>query len=436
VSFSYRTTDLAKWGVGLLRKLHAVEIDLNWWSAEQRLATLESAPAPPPAIDHFESIGTSFYVHFVDLSVMGPYALPVAKYNKRGQWAPFTHYSVLDTFIENGATYETLLDHDSAATFDANATDGSGHDLYSPMFESPGNSLPTGGAVGMVMSKSATADFAVTWSWKFPEGGTTGKFLRQASNTQDDTEWATPDATEIGFTPVTGSSISSSTVAGALEELASGGAVEANHVSYTPGTGTGLTSSNVAAALDELGARGSASGKQTIWVPAAGMTPLITDGAAPNTIETSTTKTVIKTLDFDATTAEAAQFEVAMPKSWDKGDVSFRVFWSHAATTVDFDVSWTIYAVAIGPNTSGFDEDVGGHAGFISTGGVTDTLYVTDLSDPLTVLDATSGLTPSDNSIVIFRVERSSPSTADTMAIDARLHGIQVVYTASAATDD
>ena len=49
-------------------------------------------------------------------------------------------------------------------------------------------------------------------------------------------------------------------------------------------------------------------GKHTVWMPAGAMTPRTTNGPASGTFETTTHKVMIKTLDFDAATAEYAQF--------------------------------------------------------------------------------------------------------------------------------
>jgi hypothetical protein len=67
----------------------------------------------------------------------------------------------------------------------------------------------------------------------------------------------------VGFEPSTGSGLSSTNVADALEELSdnlSAVTVAAVNVTYAPSTASGLTATNVQAALDELGSSGGGSG--------------------------------------------------------------------------------------------------------------------------------------------------------------------------------
>jgi hypothetical protein len=259
---SFRTNDLGRWGTGLGRNLTPTEVDLNWWDITQRVTALEALPDAPPMIESFSSEGASFYVHFDNDVTMGPYDLPTAMFRVREDgWLPNTFYQYLDVFPVNGVLYAVLLDHTSAAdTFDPGDNDGSGNNFYYALLTTPGNSFPTGGAVGQVTTKSTTEDFAVTWSWKTPEGGTTGQFLRQASNTQDDTEWAYIDASEVDFTPATGSPLTGITdVAEALESLASDAA-------------SGVALSEL---TDVLFATGEPTAGQLLWFDGSDWIPIV-----------------------------------------------------------------------------------------------------------------------------------------------------------------
>lgn len=189
--------------------------------------------------------------------------------------------------------------------------------------------------------------------------------------------------------------------------------------------GTGATTA--AAALDELGASGR--GKQTIFIPAAAMVSRTTNGAAAGTVETTTNKVMAKTLDFDTTTAEYAQFQIQMPKSWDEGTVTFAAVWSHAATTTNFGVAWSLQAVALS-NDDALDTAFGTKQTVTDTGGTTNDVYVTAESSAITIAG-----TPASQDYVIFQVERTVADAGDTMAIDARLHGLQVYFSTNAAND-
>jgi hypothetical protein len=160
------------------------------------------------------------------------------------------------------------------------------------------------------------------------------------------------------------------------------------------------------------------------------MTPAITSGAALNSVETSTNKIVLKTLDFDAAATEKAQFTVRMPKSWDLGTVTAAFSWSHAATTTNFGTSFGLQAVAIS-NDDAIDAAFGTAVYAVDTGGTTDDLYVTPTTAAITIAG-----TPAAEDYVVFQVLRKHDEAGDTLAVDARLHGVTLYYTTAAASDD
>ncbi|RVD39057.1 DUF2793 domain-containing protein [Mesorhizobium sp. M4A.F.Ca.ET.020.02.1.1] len=170
--------------------------------------------------------------------------------------------------------------------------------------------------------------------------------------------------------------------------------------------------------------------KQTIWMPAAAMTPRTTNGATSGTAEMSSNKNMVSTLDFDASTQEFAQFDIAMPKSWNEGTITFIPYWSHASTTTNFGVVWGLDAVAISDDDT-LDVAFGTAQTSTDTGGTTNDLYVGPESSAITV----SG-SPSAGDLVQFRIHRNPSDGSDTMAIDARLHGVKVLYVIDALKDD
>ena len=188
-----------------------------------------------------------------------------------------------------------------------------------------------------------------------------------------------------------------------------------------------LDDADVATMLATLTARGQ--GKETIWVPAAAMTARTTNGAASGTAEMSTNKNMVRTLDFDATTQEFAQFEIAMPKSWNNGTVTFQPVWSHASTTTNFGVVWALQAVATSDDDA-LDVAFGTEQTSTDTGGTTNDRYIGPESSAITIAG-----TPATGDVVQFQIKRNPSDGSDTMAIDARLHGVKVYYTTSAATD-
>ena len=171
------------------------------------------------------------------------------------------------------------------------------------------------------------------------------------------------------------------------------------------------------------------AGKETIYIPAAALIARTTNGSASGTVETTTNKVMLKTLDFDTTTQEFAQFSVRMPKSWNEGTVTAVFAWSHAATTTNFGVVWALEAVAISDGDAG-DAAFGTAQQIADTGGTTNALYVSAATSAITIAG-----TPAAEDWVVFQIKRVVADASDTMAIDARLHGITVNFTTDASTD-
>lgn len=183
-----------------------------------------------------------------------------------------------------------------------------------------------------------------------------------------------------------------------------------------------------------LGAGGVLSvgslGRHSIWVPARLMAPSASGGcAALATVATAANQPDIESLDFDTTTQEFAQFAVAMPKRWNLGTVTFVPIWSHAATTVNFGVVWQLQGLARG------DDDLiqsayGTAVTSTDTGGTTNDLYAGPESAAITIAG-----TPAAEDVVFFRIGRVPANGSDTLAIDARLHGV-VIYLKTLSEND
>lgn len=182
---------------------------------------------------------------------------------------------------------------------------------------------------------------------------------------------------------------------------------------------------------DDSGAeRGlSAIGRHTVWIPAAAMIARSTNGAAPGTVEMPSNRNMFKTLDFDTTTPEFAQFEIHFPKSWNLATVAFQPVWSHAATSANFGVVWSLAGVARSDDDPG-DVAFGTAQTSADTGGTTNDIYIGPESSAIAIDGA-----PATGDTVQFQISRAVSDAGDTMAIDARLHGVRLFYTTNAATD-
>jgi hypothetical protein len=169
-------------------------------------------------------------------------------------------------------------------------------------------------------------------------------------------------------------------------------------------------------------------GKQTIFIPASALIAATTSGPAAAQIEAAGGQNY-SVLDFDATADEFAHFQIAFPKSWNEGTVTFQVFWSSTATDTD-GVAWALEGAARSDN-----EAITGTWGTAvvvtdDAQSAADELYVTAESGAVTI-----GGTPAADDLCFFRLSRDVSDANDDMTEDARLIGIKLFYTTDAAND-
>lgn len=171
-------------------------------------------------------------------------------------------------------------------------------------------------------------------------------------------------------------------------------------------------------------------GRHMVPIMAGAMAPSVSGGCSTlASVASAANQPDIVSLNFDPTTQEYAQFAIPMPESWNEGTVTFKPIWSHAATTTNFGVVWDLQAVAVS------DDDAiavayGTAQTSADTGGTTNDIYVGPESSAMTVAGS-----PSAGDLVYFRISRVTGHASDTMAVDARLHGIRLYITTAATTD-
>lgn len=166
-------------------------------------------------------------------------------------------------------------------------------------------------------------------------------------------------------------------------------------------------------------------GKQTVWVPAAAMTSRTTNGAASGTTESTTNKVMNKTLDFDTTTAEFAQFTIAFPKGWNEGTVTFVPYWTAASGSGT--VIFSLAGVALSN-----DDAIDTAFGTAQTS--SDTLITAlDVHEGPESAAITIAGTPAVGDITYFQIARD---ISDTLGVDAKLIGIKLIYTIDSNVDD
>ena len=171
------------------------------------------------------------------------------------------------------------------------------------------------------------------------------------------------------------------------------------------------------------------AGTETIFVPAQAMFGTTTNGADPQAVETTATRPELKVLDFDASTAEYAQFSIAMPKSWNLGTVTFQAFWTPSTTNTG-DCIFGLQGVACGDSDTA---DIAfGTAQEVTDAGIgtVEDVQVTGTSSAMKIAGS-----PADDQYTFFQVYRDAADGSDTFTGDARLLGIKLFYTTDAAND-
>lgn len=170
-------------------------------------------------------------------------------------------------------------------------------------------------------------------------------------------------------------------------------------------------------------------GKDTIWVPAGAMRPTVSNGCATITdVQTTAGRPDMQVLDFDASSDEHAQFQIAFPKSWDEGNLTFQVYWTTTATDTD-GVAWVLSAVKVA-NDSTIDVNYSNSATVTDSAlGAAEDLCVSAESGTLPVTGAAVG------DLVYFKIQRDVSDSHDDMAEDARLIGVKIFFTTDASND-
>lgn len=175
-----------------------------------------------------------------------------------------------------------------------------------------------------------------------------------------------------------------------------------------------------------VGAAG-VKGPQAIWIPAAAFVSRTTNGAATFSTELATNDVMIRGFDFDTTTSEAIQCLIAFPKQWNESTVTFRAYWTAASGS-----GGVAFGLRGGARSNDDAMDASWGTGVV----VTDTfitandMHLTSVSSAVTIAG-----TPAEGDLVWLEVYRSVSDGGDTLAVDARLLGIELYITTNAGND-
>jgi hypothetical protein len=167
----------------------------------------------------------------------------------------------------------------------------------------------------------------------------------------------------------------------------------------------------------------SAGGSTNLWISASQWIPRTTTGVGVDSTQTTTNLQNFDQLLFDSGTDEFAQALVVMPSNYNAGQVTARFYWT--ATTGTGAVVWGLQGLAYSD-----DDALDTATGTAQT--VTDTLLA---ANDMMISGATSavtiGGTPGANKAVQFQIYRDADAGGDTLAVDARLLGVEISYTSS-----
>jgi hypothetical protein len=138
----YKTTDMARWGVGSGAgtggNLTPTQGDLNFWELYSRLKELEDNPPEAVSITGMTVVGSQWEVNMSDGSTFGPFTLPIATFELKGDWLNEMLYYELDLVSVPGyGLYLVRIQHTTPAlpaTFDPDAVDDEDNPLYLQVF--------------------------------------------------------------------------------------------------------------------------------------------------------------------------------------------------------------------------------------------------------------------------------------------------------------
>ncbi len=171
-------------------------------------------------------------------------------------------------------------------------------------------------------------------------------------------------------------------------------------------------------------------GKHSIYMPAGAMLATKNNGAKLKLTHLANEGRNINTLDFSGSLWNAAQFSIAMPKSWNAGAVQFQLYWLCDHLTITNGATFKIAACSIGKADS-FIKSFGVETSLTSNPTATkNDLIISAISGDLIIKDAGA------NKLAFFQIYRDVSDSGDTIPVDAKLIGLNLTYTTKKPTDN
>jgi hypothetical protein len=164
-----------------------------------------------------------------------------------------------------------------------------------------------------------------------------------------------------------------------------------------------------------------AGGSTNLWIPASAWIPRTTGGCGVDSREIgSTNRQNFDELLFDAGTDEFAQALVIMPSNYNNGTITARFYWTAASGSGD--VIWGLQGRAFA-NDDALDTAHGTAQTATDTLLAADDMHVSAATSAVTI-----GGTPAANVPIQFQVYRDADAVGDTLAVDARLLGVEILF--------
>mgnify|MGYP003132608094 FL=1 len=291
--------------------------------------------------------------------------------------------------------------------------------------DSNGNELVAFGVTGSAVNEVKITNAAT---------GTAGPIIAAQGETNVDLRLSPAGSGEIALG--TGSAAVTVTTRGAHDlTLDTNSGTNSGTITITDGANGNITLSpngtGEVQAVDQADATAAVkiAGKETMWIPATAFYLPTTNPADAASVETTAIRPELKVLDFDASTAQYAQFAIAMPKSWNLGTVSYQVFWSPSSTNTGN----CIFGLQGVSCSEGDTADVAfGTAQEVTDAGIgtVEDVQMSAESSAITIAGS-----PADDDMTFFQLYRDAADGSDSFTGEARVLGIKLFYTTDEAND-